>query len=73
MIPALLSVKLGQAQTDPFLLVLCLNQILSDMATGFFLHKQLQSYEELAFSNSLLIMACSVGVPYKPLKMKIFQ
>ena len=50
----------------------CVSQILSGVATGFALHKQLPSYEDLACSNSLPVIAHSVGVLYKSLKITLF-
>ena len=48
-------------------------KILSGVATGFTLHKQLPSYENLACSNSLPVIAAVSECFTEPLKITLFQ
>ena len=48
-------------------------KILSGVATGKYIPKQFPSYEELARSNFLSVIACNVGGLYELLKITLFQ
>jgi hypothetical protein len=52
---------------------MCELKILSEVTTGFTLHKQRPSYENFACSNSLLVIVAVSECFTEPLKITLFQ